>query len=203
MRKRRLTRWNVLALIVVVLGAVCTTAAGQLWVHYWAKSGVRVPLGQWHTIDLPAGDMYVYYEVDGPLPDETVFLHVQDSSGRPANAFPNANEDNDYYLAFSGWSGRPLWHLQGLESGPHNVVAWASRHLVDSPTSSAERVVFAKQPNTIAEVDATRKRIQTTGAALTIAVAILLYILHGVSLHRRRVARARECPVLARPTSPR
>jgi hypothetical protein len=139
-------------------------------------------------VELPAGDMLVYYETAGPIPDENVLLFVKNADGTQVPVRPNSNEDNDYRLDLSGWTGRPLWQLNGLSAGTHRIVAYASRHLRDEPTSTAERVVFAKHPNTIDEVDRWRKRIQVIGGTITLAIAITLYICHAFSLHRRKKA---------------
>jgi hypothetical protein len=183
---KTITRWNILALLVLVVGGCATYFGGQLWVHYWARSGTRVPLGVTCEVDLPGGDMLVYYETAGRIPDENVLLYVENADGKRVTVWPNANEDNDYRLALSGWTGRSLWQLNGVVAGTHRVEAFASRHLSDKPTSDAERVVFGKQPNTIAEVDRLRKRFQIICGGTALSMAIGLYVLHGVSLHRRK-----------------
>ena len=85
--QRPITKWSVLALIVIVIGGATTLLLGQLWLEQWARTGQRAAIGLDQTVDLPAGRILVYYESTIAVPEiGTASLSAFDPYGRRGRA---------------------------------------------------------------------------------------------------------------------
>jgi len=189
-KNRPITKWSVLALIVVVVGGAITLLLGQLWLGQWAKTGQRLAVGSEQSVELPAGNVLVYYESSVAVPEiRTAKLSVLDPYGRRLRPIIPA-EDHTFKLMFGGSSGRALWELEIVEPGVHTIRCFNNNFASDADVPAEDRVVFGKQPGSVAQAIAVRKTILITGAVITIALAVILYILHGLALRKRAAAPA-------------
>ncbi|UCD76644.1 MAG: hypothetical protein JSV91_06905 [Phycisphaerales bacterium] len=202
---RSITIWNLLALVVVVAGALATLGLGEMWMHRWAGTGLRMRLDDWCTLDLQAGKSLVYYESSQTVPDggvvltanipREVFVPLSQAEGRPSEeedvqrnrfpAFPLA-EDISYRLMLGGQSGRALWELNLPEAGSYELRAVNTNYLSDEAVPAGDCIVFHKQPDTLAGAMDIRRGIHICGAAVTILLAVILYIKHGRVLKHLR-----------------
>jgi hypothetical protein len=198
-----ITRWSVLALLVVVIGGAATLLMGQLWLERWAGTGQRAEVGLEQTVDLPAGETLVYYESAHAVPAHgTATLSVLDPYGRRVRPIVPA-KNHDFRMRFSDWSGRALWKLEILEPGAHTVRCFNVNFVSDDDIPAGDRIVFGKEPGTLGEAMAVRKVILIVGAVATLVLAAVLYIMHGVALQRRRAADPnRSFPVPEAPAAP-
>jgi hypothetical protein len=186
--QRPITRWSVLALIVVVLGGAMTLLLGQLWLEQWARTGQRAAIGLDQTVDLPAGRILVYYESDIAVPEiGTAALSVFDPYGRRVRPAVPA-EDHTFQMMLSDRCGRALWDLDILEPGEHIVHCSNLNFASETGAPAGDRIVFGKQPGTVAQALVVRKTILIIGAGITLVLAAILYIIHGAALRKRNAA---------------
>lgn len=174
---RNITLWSVLTLLTVVIGGGATLLVDRAQLRRWGESGVAIPLGQPYAVDLPAGDMLVYYESSERVPTNNVLLAMRDAEGRIMRG-RRPGEDNSYRLRGDGWSGRALWEYRDLEAGEYTVVVNNPHYASDEEIPERDRVVFAKQPNALADVLANRRRVHVIGIALTLTLAAAFYGAH-------------------------
>ncbi|MDY7108026.1 MAG: hypothetical protein SYC29_05260 [Planctomycetota bacterium] len=202
-RQSSITRWSVLALIVVLLGGAVTLLLGQLWLEQWARTGQRAAIGRDQTVDLPAGEMLVYYESNIAVPEVgSAKLAVRDPYGRRVRPTIPA-EDNTFQMMLSDRCGRALWELNVVEPGEHTVRCFNVNFASDTDVPPGDRLVFGKQPGTVAQALVVRKTILIIGAGITLLLAAFLYIIHGVALQKRRAAEPdRSFPAPGAPAAP-
>jgi hypothetical protein len=176
--------WNVLALLTVLGGGTLTLLLDQMSIRSWAYSGIRRPIGNEQIVDLPAGELLVYYESPDYVPGQPVYFSIRSADG---NRIPygTPTSDNNFALLMSGWSGRAMWQIDLPEPTRCEVIVLNDMPEFEDEDRSKHQVVFAKQPATLAEATRNRRIIQYLGAGLTIGLAIALYIVHGVTLSRR------------------
>jgi len=174
---RNVTLWSVLTLVTVVAGGGATLLIDRAQLQRWGESGVAVPLGQPYAVQLPAGDMLVYYESSEQVPTNDVLLAMRDADGHVMRAGLPA-EDNSYRLSRDGWSGRALWEYRNLPAGEYTVVVNNPHYASDDEIPERDRVVFAKEPNALADVLALRRRTHVIGLAVTLALAAAFYGAH-------------------------
>jgi hypothetical protein len=179
-----MTRWNRLALVVALGGAALTILGDQLHLRRWAQSGIRMPVGEATTIDLPEGDLVAYYESSVAVPNGNVLLAVRGADG--AIVPPRLPyEESNFRVLMTGWSGRALWRLDGVRAGPYTVIANNPNFLSNEEVPPDDRIVFAKEPATFTAFDRRRKAVQLTGAGITVVATVLLYCLHVLALRSR------------------
>jgi hypothetical protein len=183
-KPRPITKWSVLALVCVVVGASGTIIIDQVWLNAWVNSGKHFPVGQWSAVELPPGSTLVYYESPEsvPLSDATLFL-TDPEGDRVRTA--QITEDINYRVLLSGWSGRALWRLNISKPGVYRFRCSNHNFEDDSQIPAEDRLTFLKSPATLSEVTAVRKFIQITGATITMTVVVMLYLMHGLALKRR------------------
>lgn len=180
-----ITKWNLLALLAALIGGGATLAADQLWLQNWWRSGVSFPIGQRTPVQLPAGPTRVYYEspVAAPVGDATLRIFDADNERLKVTSLDGAE---NYRLMFTGWSGRALWEVDIPAAGTYEMVCHNHNFLVDEDIPADDRVVFLKDPNSFKEVKTVRTIIQVTGATITMTAVIVLYLLHSLTLQKRR-----------------
>ena len=182
-----ISKWNVLALLVAFVGTGATLAADQIWLMNWSRSGVFFPIGQRTPVQLPAGPTRVYYESPVAVPVGDATLRIFDGDGERLPTRGLDGQDN-YRLMFTGWSGRALWEVNVPAAGTYSMVCNNYNFMNDEDIPIGDRVVFLKQPNSFKEVKTVRTIVQVTGATITMTAVIVLYLLHSVTLQKRKKA---------------
>jgi len=182
-----ISKWNVLALLAAFVGTGATLAADQIWLMNWSRSGVSFPIGQRTPVQLPAGPTRVYYESPVAVPVGDATLRIFDSEGERLPTRGLDGQDN-YRLMFTGWSGRALWEVNVPAAGTYSMVCNNYNFMNDEDIPIGDRVVFLKQPNSFKEVKTVRTIVQVTGATITMTAVIVLYLLHSVTLQKRKKA---------------
>ncbi len=182
-----ITKWNLLALVAVVTGSAATWWGGQAWLHRWAGSGLKVPVSAWAEVDLAAGEQLIYYESAVSVPTHNILLTIRHSNGEHLITYPPLDDNN---FEMNGWHGRALFVANLMEAGRYSVHAFNANVASDDDVPAGDRIVFAKQPNTKVEAIRVRRLIHLIGAVVTVGLAIILYLIHGLALHDRR----RVCP---------
>jgi hypothetical protein len=182
--RRPITIWSLLALLAVLIGGPATILSDQSSLRKWARSGIWFPVGETCTVELPEGSTLVYYEsmVDVPLMNADLIIH--DRPGQYIYQFP-APDENSFRLTFGNWQGASLWELRLEQPETIDFTTRNDNDGWDPQVYSEDRIVFLKEPQTLAEVKSIRKRIQITGASITIGLAVVLYIVHGIALYQR------------------
>lgn len=191
-RRGGATIWNILALVVMVLGGLATLGAGQLWLQHWAGTGVRAPLGERRNVSLPHGTTVVYYESAVSVPDSNPMLKIRDAYGTWLKVAP-PRESASYRLLFTGWSGRAIGEITVDESGTYIVTCTPPDFLDLNDIPPDDRLSFFKEPDTLVQANATYKTILIVGATITVLLTAVLYVFHYVTLHRR-ATRAEASP---------
>ena len=172
-----MSRWSLLALLAVVIGGGSTIAADRIHIRDWAFSGVRVPVGERVEVNLPAGPQLAYYESAGDLPTNVVLLEMtHDGMG----VFERrAKENNEFRLLVGGWSGRSVWSFENLEPGWYTVFVKNAHYETYDDVPDNDRLVFAKDPPTLAEAMRTSWVIRITGSVVTLGLVVVFYTLHA------------------------
>ena len=94
--------------------------------------------------------------------------------------------DLNYRLLLTGWSGRALWRVNIPAAGAYGMICNNHNFMSDADIPADDRVVFLKQPDSFKEVKTVRTIIQVTGATITMTAVILFYLLHSLTLQKRR-----------------
>ncbi len=179
--KNPITKWSVLALLTIVVGGGLTLLAGQAWILVWAGSGLRFTVGNSHNVDLPAGPVIVYYESSAGVPSANVDFVIYDDPQNPIYR-KTVTESNSFKTLIGGRSGRSLWELDVPEAGQFEFKSSNDNISAEGEDRSGDRIVFLKQPATLAEAEKIRKVILITGGSITILFVIIFYIMHGIAL---------------------
>ncbi len=167
-----------LALVVVVAGSALTLYYAQRPIERWAKSGQRFALGEWWEIDLEAGKSLVYYESPAEIPVNFVTLTVVDADNR-AMGVVLIGGTNDYVV--DGTNGAALFEMEIDAPGSYLVICNDAAAASIQSAPEADRIVFGKSPDTKADALGRRRTIHLVGAGITLAVALILYIIHGLA----------------------
>lgn len=178
------TFWNLLALLVLLVGGVATLGAGQLWLRHWAQSGIHVPVGGTHNVPLPHGTTVVFYESAVSVPERDPSLKIRDAYGIWVNV-RRITDSNNYRLMLSGWSGRAIGEVTLDEAGTYAITCTPLDFLNMNEVPEGDRVTLLKEPGTLAEANAIYKTILIIGASITVPLTAALYILHFVALQRK------------------
>jgi hypothetical protein len=190
-KPRPITKWSVLALVCVAIGASTTIIVDQVWLNDWVSSGKHFPINQWTTTELPLGTTLVYYESPVSVPVGDVSLHLIDPDEERVRV-TQLGEDINFRVLVSGWSGRALWRLNITKPGPYRFRCSNHNFASDSDVPADDRITFAKTPPELSDATAIRKFIQITGATVTMTLVIFFYLLHGLALKRKRSAEQGE-----------
>ncbi len=167
-----------LALIVVVAGTALTLYYAQRPIERWARSGQRFALGISWEIDLEAGKSLVYYESPEEIPVNFITLTVIDADDRVMGVVLIGGT-NDYVV--DGMNGAALFEMEIDAPGSYLVICNDAAADSISSAPEADRIVLGKSPNTKAEALGRRRTIHLIGAGITLGLAIILYILHGLA----------------------
>lgn len=182
-KRRPITIWSVLALLWVVVGGGLTILLDQLWIHSWAKSGVAAPVGELFNIDLEPGRTLLYYESPSAVP-QTTRVHMFNPYQEQIYPQPPA-EERSYNMLLTGWSGKAVAEIDVDEVGTYRIVCYNTSVLSDDDIPAEDRIVLKKKPASLTEALTIRRIIQIGGATIVLLGAIGLYIIHGITLHRR------------------
>lgn len=190
-RPRRITIWNLCALLVLLLGGAVTLGAGYFWLDYWADTGVHIPIGVRHTVELPYGTTTLYYETGGNVPARNPLIKIRDPYGAWITPAPPPEAEN-FRMMFTGWSGRAVGRLVVDEEGSYTLLCNSPDAFSNEEIPVDDRLTMLKQPDTLSEARTIHKAILVTGASITILITLICYTLHLVTLHRRTVAHQSE-----------
>jgi hypothetical protein len=193
---RSITKWNILALLVMISGVITTLGLDQIVVRAWAGSGQAFPIGQKSTIALPAGDSMVWYEGLDRVPVSDVSLFMYDPDGDRVKP-EILSADIDWALLLGRKCGRALWRLHLPRAGVYEFSAFNHNFASDREIPPDDRIVFLKTPDSLAEITLLRRIIQITGANVTVTSAVVLYLLHFLALRKRRSAGVRAAEAVA------
>ena len=165
-------------MVVVIAGSALTLYYAQRPIERWAKSGQRFALGTWWEIDLEAGKSLVYYESPAEIPVNFVTLTVVDAHDRAMGVVLTGGTD-DYVV--DGTNGAALFEMEIDAPGPYLVICNDAAADSFSSAPETDRIVIGKSPNTKADALGRRRTIHLIGAGITLTVAIILYIIHGLA----------------------
>lgn len=184
-----MTKWNVLALLVIVLGGGLVLALDQMWLSSWVSSGRSFPIAQRYNIDLPAGESLVYYESREGVPRDSVTLYIWDPDSERIFVRPLV-DDISYHAWLTGWSGRALWRLNLPAAGQYSIKCDNHNYPSNQDIPADDRIVFLKQPDSLEDFSGVRKTVQVLGGSIVFVVAVSLYVLHGRALAKRKASTA-------------
>lgn len=186
-----ITRWNCLALIIIVVGGALSWGGGWFVLHQWAESGVKIPVGEWQAVDLERGEMLVYYESPAGLPGRHTMFSVRGPSGELISANQIRRRSRESRGRISDVSFEDQFLLTVSEAGPHEIYLFNSRFDPDDVPED-DRVALAKWPPTIDDAMMLQRAVLLTGAGLSVGLAAVCYVLHVRSRMRRRLITAAD-----------
>ena len=170
---------------MLVVGTLLTVGLSQLWIMHWSKSGVAFPIGVPGTLEVDGtpGAVLVYYESPHSVPAGHCALYVRNPyAERLPIRIPR--EDHSYRVSLTGWTGRALWELDLDEPGSYEFRCTNANFKSDEDVPTADRVVFFKEPQSLTVVRGRQKLLKIVGGTVTVAIAIGLYVMHGLALRR-------------------
>ncbi|MHC4949179.1 MAG: hypothetical protein ACYTG1_13135, partial [Planctomycetota bacterium] len=162
-RRRLITPWNLLALAVGVIGAVATVGASHLWMLDWSRSGLRFPVAESCSVELPAGPTLVYYESPEAVPPGNVTLDLRGPDGDRVTCYA-PGDGHSYHAYLSGLSGRALWRIRPEAAGTYRFSSFNANYDSTADIPDGDRIVFLKTPGTVSEARGRQKLIQIAGA---------------------------------------
>lgn len=142
-------------------------------------------MGPTHQIDLPDRPILVYYESPHNVAVSRLILYVKGPYGeriRPRSP----DSENSYHLRLTGWSGRSVWELDLAEPGTYEFRCSNADYASDAEVPEEDRVVFMKEPRTLAEARSKQRLIYIVGGIFTLIPCIIFYVLHGLALRADR-----------------
>jgi hypothetical protein len=193
-----ITKWNVMALAAVFIGAVATLGLAEAWLHAWLRNGQVFPIGTRAMAHLPAGRSLVYYESRVAVPrdgDSGATLKAADADDEPISVHAlrayredGAHSDDvlEYRHWLSGWSGRALWEIDAPAAGQYTLICHNHGVLSDDDLPADDRIAVLRSPQSFAQVRLVRTLILITGGTMTMTAVIILYLLHTITLQKRR-----------------
>ncbi|MCZ6834656.1 MAG: hypothetical protein O7G85_02685 [Planctomycetota bacterium] len=182
-KKNNITKWNLLALGIVVAGGGLTMLLAQMWIINWSESGLRYPLRARQTISLPAGKSFVYYESPFSVPVGRAELQLYDPEGIRTRV-PLITRDISFRINLTGLSGRAMWELDIPQAGEYQFVAASHDVASEDEIPLEDKIVFLKTPNSVQEAKAIQKGIMIIGGSITIVLTAICYLIHMKSLGR-------------------
>jgi hypothetical protein len=156
-----------------------------VWLHNWWRSGISIPIGQRSRVQLPAGTMLVYYESPVAVPAGDAVLRAFDGNDDPVPV-KRLDGSMDYRLLLSGWSGRAMWEITIPQAGSYTMVCNNYTVFSDADLPAEDRVALLKRPDSFRQVALVRTFVQVTGATLTMTAVLTLYLLHSLTLQKRK-----------------
>lgn len=185
---RPITRWNIAALLIMVIGVAMSWFAGQYSLQRWAQSGEKMPVGEWSAVDLPEGDLIVYYESRIAVPGNSSMLSVRGPDG---GLLPPRRVNRGAQRAsgeIAGLSIEDLFIIDIRQPGQHQLFLLNSSYDPDQLPAD-DRITVLKVPRTLAAALERRQTVMLIGGSVTGTLAIICYILHFRLLLMRRVGR--------------
>jgi len=179
---KNITIFNILALIVVIVGIPLTILQGRAELQNWAQSGKRFPLGVWGIVDLKETDTLVYYESPDAVPTEYVMLTINDINNSEIYV-STPTDRNDF--SYKDKQGAALFKLSLSQQGSYRFICndAMANSIADNPEQ--DEVVFAKSPNSKAQALNKSTWTYIIGGGSTLGLAAILYIIHGIRLQRK------------------
>lgn len=158
-----------------------------MWANHWATTGIEFEVGRILDAELPAGDTVVYYQSVQPVPPRTgytepIHLRLIDPY---EDLVPLSSITDDASYELGGRHGRAVFQAKLPVAGIYKLRCSNNAVSSDADTPAEDRIIFFRQPSTLAEMSTVQRVMQVIGGTTTVALAIVLYIIHGVTLHRR------------------
>ncbi len=178
---RSMTVFSVLALLVLIGGGATTLLGGRAMLKEWAQSGEALAIGETWEIELPEGPVLAYYQSPDVIPTNYITLRVLDRDG---NHVPALEPDDPNAFAIGDVQGRALFAIQNSLAGVYSLTCTDVLATSDSELPPDDRLVVAKAPNSLAEAMSRTRMVYAVGAAGTLILVIVLYILHAITLAR-------------------
>lgn len=176
--RKPITRWNLLALLAVLLGTCATLAIDHWWIDRWINSGAFVPVGARSVVPLEPGRVLAYYESVDAVPGPGMAdIDVIAPSGIRLPIMP-AYDTADYSIERHGWSGRLLWEFHAPVAGLYDIDGFNHHYLSDNDIPSDDRIVIGRTPEFLSESVAVRNRLRGIGVTVTLFLVVGLYIVH-------------------------
>lgn len=182
---KNISKWNILALIVVAFGGGLTLILDQLWIIQWSKTGMHFPVGERQTVALPAGKSLVYYESPHSVPSSLATLQLYDLEGNRSR-LPLLREDINYKIRLTGISGRALWEVDIPQPGEYRFIVSNENVLSDEDIPPEDQIVFLKSPNSLLTAKFIQNVIRFTGLGITAVLFIIFYLLHYLTINKRK-----------------
>jgi len=196
-KKRPITIYSILALVVLVAGGGATLAFSFLSIDNWIDEGDPYPIGRLNTMELPEGRVVFFFESPEIVPGnpDGVQIYIRRPDGEPLSSeriedVP-ISEAESYgprpFLPRRRVFGRPLWAVDVPASGVYEVRVTNN---LEEQNMREDRIVVGKTPQSFAAMKKRNDQLKIAGLSITGAVFVLLYIMHGVSLSRREAREA-------------
>lgn len=193
-KRKPITVWSVLALIVLVGLGGLTVLASWYSVRLWVQGGEKFviePSGRVRDqVYLSAGQHVVFYESFEALP--TDYMMYIGPAEAPETAIPkNVIFNDDPFVQqnkfeHGGVQGKPVCTIEAPTEGWYEFTFYNSNTELDPN----DRIVFGKSPATLEAALQRRTLISIGGLSVTGVLFIGLYLLHGLTLARRNAASA-------------
>jgi hypothetical protein len=137
-------------------------------------------------VDVAPGPTLVYYESPHSVPEANCTLYMRNPyEERVMARIPSAPAvDLSYRVSLTGWSGRALWAVDLDEPGTYEFRCTNANFPSDEAVPVEDRIVFFKHPESLAVARGRQKLFKIAGGVVTVALAIVLYVMHGLSLRR-------------------
>ena len=184
---RSITIWNVLALLVMLLGGGLTFLLAYNYKTQWAQTGQRLEFGSEYQIELAPEQspvIFFYETASSEASSGDVVLTVYDPFGERITRLAAGSEDESFVIA--GWHGYPTRELAVDEAGVYRIKCSNVAYSSDKEVPEDDRVVLLKQPPRTTQMLANHRIMLVVGASITMALAIAFYVVHGLTLNRRQ-----------------
>ena len=184
--RRHITRWNVLALAVLVIGGGLTWGSGQFVLHSWAVSGESIPIGGWHEVELPEGKVLVHYESERGVPGRHTMFNVRSPSGNLLTQSNVRRSSGRKSGRIGEMSFEDQFYLNVTEPGTHRL-HFTNSNFNPGSVPEGDRVTLGKEPQTIDDAADRQRVVLVIGACITVAMTMTSYILHVRAQIRQRL----------------
>lgn len=142
-------------------------------------------MGERQTIILPVGKSLVYYESPHSVPSSLATLQLYDLEGNRTRV-PLLREDINFKIRFTGISGRALWEIDIPEKGDYRFIVSNENVLSDEDIPPEDQIVFLKSPNSMLTAKRIQNVIRFTGLGITAVMFIVFYLLHYLTINKRK-----------------
>lgn len=188
-KKRSVTRYSVMALLVLMVGGGSVYFGSMLYLYYWmSESGEQFGLGETYSTVLGPGTTTIFYQTPDPTVVESGFLYIgiTGPNGDRVLAEQMMHRDVDAYgpptfLEGTVPFGRPVWRLEVTEPGEYRFEVTAN-HSEQTPD---DRAVINKSPSSIQQAMSLQRTLMLGGLSIVGILFVILYIMHFVTLHKQ------------------